>query len=332
MTDRQPLSPLKLGLNVLWSTFWTGLPIKLAFALVLLAFGVINFEARLGLGFLMILASPVTVFAAPILMMALGAHWGEGVGLGLLFLVSIPVDIWACGVITRTLFLERLRLEPPDGIGFSLWWKCALAGAIYLPFLWFVVSLVTETAISFSHSLFEMDLLKGIPVAEKISIELTLWGSVASAVLIALLLVGVSLIGRIVRSVASRATPTSESYQSLITRWDLMRVPADQGLMLTALTGAGVALSVLFWTALPVSTPHPHECCKKPEVKAQPPYKPLDALNKDERLLAQLAATVEAIEKQKVEEEAAKEKDKGRAGKAKAMNKEAEKAPPPAKP
>lgn len=332
MTDRHSLSPLKLGLNVLWSTFWTGFPIKLAFVLVLCAFGMINFEARIGLGFLMILASPVTVFAAPILMMALGAHWGEGVGLGLLFLLSIPVDIWACGVITRTLFLERLRLEPPAGIGFSLWWKCALAGALYLPVLWFIVSLVTDTAISVSHSLFETDLLKGIPVAEKISIELTLWGSIALAVLIVLLLVGVSLVGRIVRSVANRAAPTSENYQSLVTRWDLMRVPADQGLMLTALTGAGVALSVLFWTALPVTTPHPHECCKKPEVKAQPPYKPLDALNKDERILAQLDAKVEAIEKQKAEEEAAKEKDKGKAGKAKPMKKEAGKVPAAAKP
>jgi hypothetical protein len=330
MTDRQSLSPLKLGLNVLWSTFWTGFPIKLAFALVLLAFGMINFEARIGLGFLMILASPVTVFAAPILMTALGAHWGEGAGLALLFLLSIPVDIWACGVVTRTLFLERLRLEPPAGIGFSLWWKCALAGALYLPILWFIASLVTETSISLSHSLFEQDLLKGIPIAEKISIELTLWGSVASAVLIVLLLVGVSLIGRIVRSVANRATPNSESYQGLITRWDLMRVPADQGLMLTALTGAGVTLSLLFWTALPVSTPHPHECCKKPEVKAQPPYKPLEALNKDERVIAQLAAQLEAIEKQRAEEEAAKEK--GKAGKAKPMSKEAEKAPAPAKP
>lgn len=332
MTDRQSLSPLKLGLNVLWSTFWTGFPIKLAFALIFLAFGMIHFEARLGLGFLMILASPVTVFAAPILMMALDAHWGEGVGLALLFLLCIPIDIWAIGVVARTLFLERLRLEPPDGIGMSLWWKSALVGALYLPILWFVVSFVTETAISVSHSLFEMELLKGIPVAEKISIELTLWGSVASAVLIVLLLMGVSLIGRIVQHVANGASPAAESYQRLITRWDLMRVPADQGLMLAALTGTGVVLSLLFWTALPVTTPHPHECCRKPEVKAQPPYKPLDALNKDERIIAQLAAQVDVIEKQKAEEEAAKEKDKGKAGKAKSANKEADKASAAAKP
>jgi hypothetical protein len=96
-----------------------------------------------------------------------------------------------------------------------------------------------------------------------------------------------------------------------------MRVPADQGLMLTALTGTGVVLSILFWAALPVTTPHPHECCKKPEVKAQPPFKPLDTLNKDEKLIAQLSSQVEALEKQKAEAAAdkGKVKGKGKAGK-----------------
>ena len=49
---------------------------------------------------------------------------------------------------------------------------------------------------------------------------------------------------------------------------------------------------MLFWASLPVTTPHPHECCKKPDVKAQPLYKPLDALNKDEKMIAQLSAQV----------------------------------------
>src|SRR5215212_2223671 len=133
MNDIKSLSPMKLGLTVLWSTFWTGFPIKLAFALVFLAFGMLHFEARIGLGFLMILASPVTVFAAPTIMMAFDSHFGEGAGLALLFLVSIPIDIWAFGVVARTMFLDRLKLEPPDGIGLSLWWKSALIGALYLP-------------------------------------------------------------------------------------------------------------------------------------------------------------------------------------------------------
>jgi hypothetical protein len=198
-----------------------------------------------------------------------------------------------------------------------LWWKSAVTGAVYLPILWVVVSTVTESAIAISHSIFEMEIFHGIPVAEKISIELTLWGGVSATVLIILLLIGVSLIGRLVRSAANTAAPAADNYQRLVTRWDLMRVPADQGLMLTAMTGAGAVLSMLFWAALPVSTPHPHECCQKPEVKVVPPFKPVDALNRGERTLAQLAAQVDAIEKQKAEEEAAKEKDKSKSGKAK---------------
>jgi len=110
-----------------------------------------------------------------------------------------------------------------------------------------------------------------------------------------------------------------------------MRVPADQGLMLTALTGTGVLISLLFWMSLPISTPHPHECCKPPEVKARPPYKPLDALNKDEKVLTQLAAQLDAIEKQKAEEEAAKDKGKGKTGKAKSKDAATQPAAPAAR-
>jgi hypothetical protein len=165
-----------------------------------------------------------------------------------------------------------------------------------------------------AHSLFEMELFHGIPVAERIGVELSLWGGISAAVLIVLLLIGVSLIGRIIRSTAASARPVSETYQRVITRWDLMRVPADQGLMLTAVTLGGAVLSVLFWASLPVTTPHPHECCKKPEVKAEPPFKPLEALTKDEKLIAQLEGQVEALEKQKAEAE--KDKDKGKGKKA----------------
>ncbi|MEQ1562567.1 MAG: hypothetical protein ABL935_04135, partial [Nitrospiraceae bacterium] len=229
--------------------------------------------------------------------------------------LSIPIDIWALGVVGRTFFLERLRREPPEGLGLTLWWKCALVGGIFLPILWIAVSATTENAIAISHSLFEMEMLKGVPVAEKISIELTLWGGVASAVLIALLVAGLSLVGRMIRGTVESAGHASENYQGLITRWDLMRVPADQGLMLTALTGGAVMLSLLFWSSLPVFTPHPHDCCKKPEVKAVPAFKPLETLNKDEKMLAQLTAQVEQLEKQKAEAELEKDKSKGKAGK-----------------
>ena len=312
MSDERDLSPTKIGLGVLWSAFWTGFPIKLAFVLVFFAMDLMHFENRLGLGFLMLLASPVTVFAVPVITMGLESHIGEGAGIALLFLLSIPIDIWALGLVGRTYFLEKLRKEPPGGLGVTLWWKSAVVGAIFLPLVWFIVGTVTSTAISMAHSLMELEFLKGVPVAERISLELSLWGSVSTGVLIVLLLIGVSLVGRIIRSTAEAARPVSDNYQNVVKRWDLMRVPADQSLMLTSLTLGGVVLSMLFWAALPVTTPHPHECCKKPDVKAQAPFKPLETLNKDEKMIAQLEVQIDALEKQKAEAE----KDKGKGKKA----------------
>jgi hypothetical protein len=311
--ERESLSPTKVGLGVLWAAFWTALPIKLAFAVVFMAMDLMHFENRLGVAFLMLLASPVTVFALPIISLGLESHIGEGAGIAILFLLAIPIDIWALGVVGRTYFLEKLRKEPPDGLAVTLWWKCAVVGAIFLPLVWFTVATVTSTAITMAHELFEMELFKGIPVAERIGIELSLWGSVSAVVLIVLLLIGVSLIGRMIRSTAEMARPVSDSFQHVVRRWDLMRVPADQTLMLTALTLGGVVLSMLFWATLPVTTPHPHECCKKPEVKAEPPFRPLETLNKDEKIMAQLEGQVEALEKKA---EAEKEQDKGKGKKA----------------
>ena len=316
--ERESMSPTKIGLGVLWPACWTGLPIKLALAVLFMAMGLMQFEDRLGLAFLMLLASPVTIFALPVITMGLEAHLGEGIGIPLLFLFSIPIDIWAFGVAGRTFFLEMLRKEPPDGLGLSLWWKSALVGAFFLPILWLIVGTVTSTAISTSRSLMEMEILRhalatGLPIAERISIELALWGSVASAALIVLLLIGVSLVGQIIRRTAEAAQPAPEDYQRLIARWDLMRVPGDQGLMLTAVIGAGVVLSLLFWAVLPVTTPHPHECCAKDEVRAQPPIKPLDVLNKSEQLFAQLSAQLEVLEQQKADADTKKNKGKGKA-------------------
>lgn len=332
MTDREPMSPVKLGLSVLWPAFWTALPIKLALALLMLAMGTMQVEAKAGVAFLLLLASPVTVGAYPTLTSALDVHVAEGVGLALLFLLSIPIDIWALGLVGRTVFLERLRVQPPDQLGLTLWWQTALIGAIYFPLLWFIEGFVTDTAQSIAHSIMELELLKFVPVAERISAELTLWGSVSTVVLLALLLFGLWLIGCfVVMKQAAKAAPVHETYQALISRWDLMRVPADQGLMLTAFTGTGVFIGVLFWASLPVTTPHPHESYKQPVVKVAPPFKPLDALNKSEKTLAQAEATVDAIEKKA--EEDAQAKSKG--GKTKAAGKDASAAkgaPAPVKP
>ncbi|HSB45816.1 MAG TPA: hypothetical protein VLD60_12435, partial [Nitrospira sp.] len=57
--ERESLSPTKVGLGVLWPAFWTGLPFKLAIAVLFLAMGMMQFETRIGLAFVMVLASPV---------------------------------------------------------------------------------------------------------------------------------------------------------------------------------------------------------------------------------------------------------------------------------
>lgn len=306
------VSPSKLGFGILWPAFWTGLPFKLAFAVLFLAFGAVHFENRIGLAFLMLLTSPVTAFAFPTITMGLDSHIGEGVGMWLLFMLAVPIDIWALGIVGRTYLLERLRREPPGGLGLTLWWKCALVGAIYVPILWVAQSTITETAISAAHSMFETNLLKGIPVAERISIDLTLWVTVATGSLLLLFVIGFSIVGRMIRGTVESAGHAPENYQGLVTRWDLSRVPVDQGWMLTALSGAAVALSILFWFSLPVFTPHPHDCCRKQEVQAEPAIKPLETLNKNEKMIAHLAAQVELLVEQRAKTEPDKTQSKGK--------------------
>ncbi len=311
------ISPTKLGFGILWPAFWTGLPFKLAFAVLFLSFGIIQFENRIGLAFLMLLASPVTVFALPIITMGLDSHIGEGLGIPLLFLLAIPIDIWALGIVGGTFSLERLRREPPSGLGLSLWWKCALVGAIYIPILWVAQSAITATSISAAQSILEADYLKGVPVAEGISIKLTLWSTVATGTLLLLFVIGVSIVGRVIRGSIESADHAPENYQGLITRWDLMRVPVDQTWMLAGLSGVAVVFSFLFWFSLPVFTPHPHDCCKKPEVTLEPPVKPLETLHKNEKMIAHLAEQVELLVELRAKTKLGKEqsKKKGKAGK-----------------
>jgi hypothetical protein len=315
------ISPTKLGFGILWPAFWTGLPFKLAFAVLFLAFGIIQFENRIGLAFLMLLASPVTVFALPIITMGLDFHIGEGLGIPLLFLLAIPIDIWALGIVGGTFSLERLRREPSSGLGLSLWWKCALVGAMYIPLLWVAQSAITTTSISAAQSILEADYLKGVPVAEGISIKLTLWSTVATGALLLFFVIGFSLVGRVIRGSIESAVHAPENYQGLITRWDLMRVPVDQTWMLAGLSGAAVVLSLLFWFSLPVFTPHPHDCCKKEEVALEPPFKPLETLHKNEKMIAHLAEQVELLVEQRAKTKLGKEqsKKKGKAGKVEVM-------------
>jgi hypothetical protein len=319
MTGRETMSSFKLGVSIFWSACWTALPIKLGFALLFLAMGTMHLENMLGVAFLLLLISPVSVFGFFVLAQAVGVHFGEGHGLDFLMLLSIPIDIWAIGLTARTVFLERLRVEPPASIGPALWIRFALAGAVYVPLLWVVEGAVTGVARSLADSFVNSDMLKGLPVAEKIGLDLSIWGSISTVTLIVLTLIGISILGRLVQTQVNRANTVQDSYQGLIARWDLMRVPRDPSLMLTAFTGAGAVLSILFWAVLPVSTPHPHECCKPPDLKAEAPFDAQKSLAKDEKALKASELKIAALEKAAEED---KQKDKAPAGKEKAPAKD----------
>jgi hypothetical protein len=325
------MSPVKFAVSVLWPACWTGLPIKLGVALLLFAMSTIEMENTAGLALLLVLASPISVFAIPVLGALFDLHLSEGAGLAILFLVAIPIDMWAMGLTSRTVCLERLRVEPPDQLGLRLWATAAVAGGAYLVVLWAVERTVTDIAQSVSHSIVEIEMVKNLGVAERIGIELTLWGSVSTITLVLLAAVGLALLGYLMRRQVAQGRVLSTSYQGLVTRWDLMRVPGDQGLLLTAFTATGILLGVLFWASIPVTTPHPHESYKKPPVKVQPPFKPLESLNKTEKFLLQAETTVAALEQKKAEEETAAPKTKGGKNKG-TKGAAASKAEAPAKP
>jgi len=276
------MSSLKLGFAVAWPAFWTGVPIKLVVVLLLLAMGV---------------------------------HPWEMPGLACLLLLSIPIDIWALSLSAKTVILERLRAEPPNAIGLTLWWQAALVNAVYLPVAYVIESQTVAGAKAVVGTIMEIELLKSLPVAERIGLELTLWGSVATVVLLGLVLGWLFVFGRIVRKQAIAARPSDEPYQALVRRWDLLRVPADQPLALTVFLASGVALVLLLWAFMPVMTPHPHEDYQREPVKMEPPLKPTEALEKTEKLIGQAESAIQALSKSKAKRKVkGKGKEAGKAG------------------
>lgn len=263
------MSNVKLGLLVFWPTFWTGFPIKLVIALLLLAGHV---------------------------------HPWEGIGLEALLLLSIPIDIWALGLCSRTVFLERLNVDPPKGSGLTLWWQWALFSVMYLPILYFIVGGVKTLAKSATEStlhLFEENVMV-IPIAEKISLELVMWGLPATLVLVALIYGWLFGLGALAQRQVRASTPVDGSFQDIVYRWDILRIPKDQPLLLTAFTGAGVVLVFLFWGLIPVSTPHPHEEYEFIDVKkVEKPVKPKEVIKKTEQILASAELTIVELEKAK---------------------------------
>ncbi len=263
------MSNIKLGLLVFWPTFWTGFPIKMVFCLLLLA-----------------------------------AHmhpWG-GEGFFLLLLVSIPIDIWALGLCARTVFIDRLKVDPGPGIGKNLWIRWAVFSAIALPLIKMIVSGVTGVAKSVTSSIVHSieESISDIPVAEQISIELVMWGSVASVVLILCILGWLYGLGWLTQPFVKDAKTLDGTVEERANFWDGLRIPADQPLLLTALTGAGVVLAFVFWALIPSTTPHPHEeyefiSSGQKEVKVEPKK----VLKEAEKVVAKAELVEKKLEEEK---------------------------------
>jgi hypothetical protein len=235
------MSNIKLGLLIFWPTFWTGFPIKLVFALLVLA-------AHM--------------------------HPWEGTGFFLLLLVSIPIDIWALGLCARTVFIDRLKVDPQPGMGPNLWIRWAVFSA--------------------------EGLYPALGVAEQITLELVMWGTVATVVLILCLLGWLYGLGWLTQPFVKNAKSLDGTEEDRANFWDGLRIPADQPLLLTAFTGAGVVLVFVFWALLPSTTPHPHEeyefISKGPKEEKVEPKK---VLKEAEKVLAKAELVVKKLEEEK---------------------------------
>jgi hypothetical protein len=264
------MSNTKLGLLIVWPTFWTGFPIKMVVALLLLA-------AHM--------------------------HPWEGSGLFIMLLVSIPVDIWALGICARTVLIDRLKVDPQPGIGPNLWIRWAIFSALVIPAITIVVSAVTETAKSVVASMIESlkeHVYPTFPVAEQISVELVMWGSVATIALIGCMLGWVYGLGWLAQPLVKNAKPLMGTKEDQTNFWDSLRIPADQPLLLTAFTGFGVVLVFIFWVLMPATTPHPHEeyeyTFEKKEVAIVEPKK---VLTEAEQVLARAELVVKKLQDEK---------------------------------
>lgn len=230
-------------------------------------------------------------------------HPWEGAGFFLLLLVSIPVDIWALGLCARTVFIDRLKVDSQPGIGVGLWMRWAVFSAIALPVIKIIVSEVTGVAKSTTSSIvhsFKEGLYPGLGVAEQITLELVMWGSVSTLVLILCILGWLYGLGWLTQSFVREAKSLDGTEEDRANFWDGLRIPADQPLLLTAFTGAGVVLVFVFWTLLPSTTPHPHEeyqfISKGPKEEKVEPKK---VLKEAEKVLAKAELVVKKLEEEK---------------------------------
>jgi hypothetical protein len=283
-TDVANVSSIKLAWALCWAAFWTGFPLKLMVAVLLLAMQV--------------------------------PPW-EGAGLTALLIVSIPIDVWALGLTARTYFLERHGLELEGAIGFALWWQGAVIGGAFLAATYFAVGAAVSIGKQIAASIIAgiKKVFPGFSIAEQITLELLLWSIPTIVVLGVLALIALKIYGwRIKAMVKSTGRPTAAPLAERVRRWDYARVPRDPGLLLTSFAGVIVLLTVLFWLFLPVTTPRPSEDYKVQVKKPVKPLKPEDMLKQTEMSLAKADAVLHTLEQEKGKEkkQAKKPEQKGK--------------------
>ncbi len=277
------MSPVKLGFSIAWPAFWTGFPFK---AVIIL------------------------------LMLAMGLHPWEGGALAALLVLSIPIDIWALGLVGRTVLVERLRVEVKAAVGLELWWRIAVFSAVYLPIAYLIESKTIGLATQAADGL--VNLVKAVypelPIAEKILIEVNTWGGISTSMVLLLGLGWLWVFGLLVRSVVTQGGQgITLPYQAVVRQVDEWRIPTDQPLVLSVFVATGIALVFLFWTFMPVTTPHPHESYATPPAKTSPSLNPPEALNHAEKVLAQAEAAITALESKTLADEKAAKKGKSKA-------------------
>jgi hypothetical protein len=266
------VSSIKVGWDVSWSAFWTGLPFKLIVVVLLLAMQV---------------------------------HPWEGAGLAALLVISIPIDIWALRLTARTYFLERYSLELEGPIGVALWWPGAIIGVSFFAASYYLVPAAASIGKQIDEAIVAgiKKVFPEFPIAEQITLDVLVWSIPPLIALIVLALIALQVYGwRIKKTVASAGRPTSDSFVERVRRWDYFRVPRDQGLMFISLAAVFVFFTIVFWTVLPVTTPHPAEEYKTEVAKPAKPVKPEDLLKRTETSLAKAEAVLNTLEQDKAKE------------------------------
>lgn len=277
------ISSVKLAWAVSWSAFWTGFPLKMIAALLLLSMQV---------------------------------HPWEGAGLVALLVISVPIDIWALGLTARTFFLERLGMEVKGPVGAQLWGQGAVLGVVVLGAAYYAVGGAVAVGKSIAHTVFEVvkKIIPEFPIAEQITIELLIWAIPAAIVATLMVIIWLKLFGwRIKRYLAAHGQAGAVSFLDRVRQWDLSRVPADPVLMLVSLSGMAVLLTVAFWVFLPETTTHRHPDYPAVETaKAKKPVKPEEVLKKTDASLAKAEAVLEALEEAKTADNKKKPAGKGK--------------------